>query len=584
MKKLLFLLLFPFLATAQTINMSVDYAGLIVEPVQGETTPVENLEIGDEFYIDITITNSDNSTYKVTYGDIWFTFKNDAFEYLGVINPLDGSNNWYTYQWPSVYEFQNSSTAAVDDLYGQYYTDHTWNYVGETSPHAPMQIRTQTAGVELEGTVARLKFKYKQVANGFDFSESVFLRKASIRDNTTGYTFSDVKAYPNQTFDNVPPSTTVTAQFKVLFPETLDATLFDGGLYTPDPTSANTWMQPEGALYENLSSTGTLNITQGFNRTDDFSVVVNWDGYVVSDQENVEDYTIPFKELYDEIVTVSDVVLAFKELANRGINMDESGNEFGYGVQYMNADVNGDGSFDDQDTYLMLAHVLDSENSNLLGTEQYMVMASKFYPKAQWDTITPTNYTQIPNGTTLMNDLDNKDLTNLQFSFESAITWRGDVNLSHSTTPPVVEASTTAKAFARPQAVRFAANPNLVTVSSGLVTELKDGKVYATVTLDPGSQGVVGTQYKLAFDSSKLTFDSINFETVNTSTNFASNKTDYIKFGSLIQSGDEVLAASTKYTLIFTPKETLSNTLGLIVISNTDAVNKEGLQLNLEIK
>lgn len=581
MKKLLFLLLFPFLATAQSITISVDYAGLIVEPVQGETTPVENLEIGDEFYIDVTIANSDNSQYKVTYADIWFTFKNDAFEYLGVINPLDGTTNWYTYQWASVYNFINSTTATVDDLYGQYYTDHRWEYVGEQSLHAPMQIRSQTAGVELTGTVARLKFKYKQVANGFDFSESVFLRKAAVRDNVTNHTFTDIKAFPNQTFDNVPPSTTVTAQFKVLFPETLDATLFDGGLYTPIPNEPNSWMQPTGAIYENLSSTGTLNITQGFNRTDDFSVIVNWDGYVV-DQTN-GDYTIPFKDLYDEIVTVSDVVLAFKELANRGINMDETGNEFGYGVQYMNADVNEDGVFDDQDTYYMLAHVLDPENSGLfaqLGVDPAMVYASKFYPKAQWDTITPANYSQISNGTTLMNYIDNKDNTKLQFAFESAITWKGDVNLSHSTTPPEAKTSTTARA----QAVRFAANPDLVTISSGLVTELKDGKVYATVTLDPGSQGVVGTQYKLAFDNSKLTFDSINFETVNTSTNFASNKTDYIKFGSLIQSGDEVLVASTKYTLIFTPKETLSNTLGLIVISNTDAVNKEGLQLNLEIK
>ena len=107
MKKLLFLLLFPFLSTAQSITISVDYAGLIVEPVEGETTPVTSLEIGDEFYIDVTIANSDNSQYKATYADIWFTFKNDAFEYLGVVNPLS-SNNWYTYQWPSVYEFINS--------------------------------------------------------------------------------------------------------------------------------------------------------------------------------------------------------------------------------------------------------------------------------------------------------------------------------------------------------------------------------------------------------------------------------------------------------------------------------------------
>jgi len=589
MKKLLFLLLFPVLAFSQSITISVDYAGLIVEPVQGQTTPVTDLEIGDEFYLDITMANSDNTTNKATYADIWFTFKNDAFEYLGVINPLDGTNNWYTYQWPSIYQFNNSSTATVDDLYGQYYTDHTWSNVGdENSDHAPMQIRTQTAGPELTGTVARLKFKYKQVPNGFDFSESVFLRKASVRDNSTGYLFNDVKASPNQTFDNAPASTQLTAQFKVLFPSTLNATLFNAGLYTPDPNDANSWIQPSDAIYENLTTTGTINVTQGFNTTDDFAVITNWDGYVVDAANG--DYTIPFSEQYDEIVTISDVVLAFNELSNRGINMDQSGNEFNYGIQYMNADVNGDGTFDDQDTYLMLGHVLDSQNSSLLGANPAMVMASKFYSKADWDAITISNYSQYPNGTTLMSFLDNKVANTQQFSFESAITWKGDVNLSHSTAPPAaVNTSAIAKSaslgvIASPQAARFAINPDLITISSGLVTELKDGKVYATVTLDPGTQEIAGLQYKLSYDNTKLTFDSINFETVNTSTNFGSSKQNYIKFGSFIKSGDEALSETTKYTLVFTPKVQLTNTLGLIVISNTDAANKKGQQLNLEIK
>jgi len=218
------------------------------------------------------------------------------------------------------------------------------------------------------------------------------------------------------------------------------------------------------------------------------------------------------------------------------------------------------------------------------------VMASKFYSKADWDAITISNYSQYPNGTTLMSFLDNKVANTQQFSFESAITWKGDVNLSHSTAPPAaVNTSAIAKSaslgvLASPQAARFAINPDLITISSGLVTELKDGKVYATVTLDPGTQEIAGLQYKLSYDNTKLTFDSINFETVNTSTNFGSNKQNYVKFGSFIKSGDEVLSESTKYTLIFTPKVQLTNTLGLIVISNTDAANKKGQQLNLEIK
>ena len=582
MKKILIILvsvLCTLSGYSQTINISLDYAGLIDEPVQGEITPVESLEIGDEFYLDVTIENTNNSNNIVTYADIWLTFKNDGFDYLGVDNP-NTNGNWYTYQWPSVYEFVNSTTATVDDLYGQYYTDHRWEYVGEQSLHAPMVITSQTTG-ELDGVVARLKFRYKQVPNGFDFTNSAILRKASARDNTNGYTFTDVKAFPNQSFDNVPPSTTVTAQFKVLFPESLDATLFDAGLYTPDPTDPNSWVQPPYAIYENLSPTGTLNITQGFNRVDDFAVITNWDGYVVDPNG---DYVIPFSEQYSDIVTISDVALAFAELNNGGINQDETGNEFSYGIQFMNADVNQDGVFNSDDTYRMLLHVI--EGTSYLEDANAMVYASKFYPRAQYDTITNENYPQIPNGTTLMTELDNKDNNTLQFLFETAITWRGDVNLSHSTEPDVSGADPAAATQAREFIPSYykAVNKEERQISTSLVTELVNGKVVVTITMDPGTQRVIGTQYKLGFDSNKLIFDDINFKTNNTSTNFSNLKGTNINIGSLVQVQNQFLDNTTKYTLTFTPSTQIQNTLGLVILSTTDAVNARGEQLKMIVE
>ena len=77
MKKILILLVSVFSTLSvysQTINISLDYAGLINEPVQGQTTPVTDLEIGDEFYLDVTIGNTNNNQYIATYADIWFTF------------------------------------------------------------------------------------------------------------------------------------------------------------------------------------------------------------------------------------------------------------------------------------------------------------------------------------------------------------------------------------------------------------------------------------------------------------------------------------------------------------------------------
>ena len=580
MKKITLLLvsvLFALSMNSQTVNISLDFAGLITEPTEGETTSVDDLEIGDEFYLDVTI-QGNSDAYQITFADIWFTYKNDAFEYLGVENPLQ-NNSWYTYQWPSHYIFNNSTTADVDDLWGQYSTDHYWEYVSDNaSDHAPMVITSQTTNT-LDGVVARLKFKYKQVPNGFDFTQSAMIRKAYVRDNVNEYTFTDVKAFPNQTFDNVPPSTTITALFKVLFPESLNPSLFDGGLYKHN--GDGNWEQPFGAIYENLSSTGTLDITQGFNRTDELAVIVNWDGYIV-DSEN-GGYVKPFQEQFTEIVTISDVALAFAELSNGGINGDEIGNEFNYGIQFMNGDVNEDGMFNSDDTYLMLSHVLNGTPEFTESTEA-MVEVSKFYPKQQYDTITIPNYSQIPNYTTLLNVLDNQNMSELQFSFESAITWKGDVNLSHSTEPDLVDQAAATQARSFTPSYSKSINKTEREIATTLVTELVDGKVKVTITMNVGSQDVIGTQFKLGFDTTRLSYDDINFETTQASTNFSNLKSNIINIGSLVQVQNEFLDSDTKYTLTFTPNGTIDNTLGLVTLLTTDAVNKIGEQLKLKIE
>ena len=61
--------------------------------------------------------------------------------------------------------------------------------------------------------------------------------------------------------------------------------------------------------------------------------------------------------LYNSIVTVTDVYLAFKELANGGIFGNQTGNEFVYGIQYENADVNDDDQFNETDCFLLLQHL-----------------------------------------------------------------------------------------------------------------------------------------------------------------------------------------------------------------------------------
>ena len=102
--------------------------------------------------------------------------------------------------------------------------------------------------------------------------------------------------------------------------------------------------------------------------------------------------------------------------------------------------------------------------------------------------------------------------------------------------------------------------------------------------MDPGTQKVIGTQYKIGFDANRLTFDDINFKTNNTSTNFSNLKGNNINIGSLVQVQNQFLDNTTKYTLTFTPNTQIQNTLGLVILSTTDAVNAKGEQLKMIIE
>ena len=121
-------------------------------------------------------------------------------------------------------------------------------------------------------------------------------------------------------------------------------------------------------------------------------------------------------------------------------------------------------------------------------------------------------------------------------------------------------------------------------MGASITTELVEGKVVATITVEPLSQKLIGTQFKVGFDESKLTFDDINFQTNNTSTNFSNVKNGYINIGSLVQVQNQFLDNKTKYILTFTPNVQLENTLGLVILKTTDAVNAVGEQLKMNIQ
>ena len=278
--------------------------------------------------------------------------------------------------------------------------------------------------------------------------------------------------------------------------------------------------------------------------------------------------------LYNSIVSVTDVYLAFKELSNGGLFGNESGNEFTNGIQFINADVDGNGIFNEADTYKLLQHLTGVQP---LTQNQLLTFMMKLYSKSDYDGITKSNWNTKFNSTRSLFPFSLNTGT-LNNTYNVNVTWKGDVNLSHSAQQTASNVTTNS---VRSMSVKT--NSVSSEINTLLMGEVSGGKVMITLSLDPLQQEVVGTQFQLNYDNTALKFEKVEFITKGSPTNFGTNRGSSIMLGSLITDGSTTLDKTTEYKIIFTPLNGINSMLGLTSISNTEAVNKNGIQLKVKI-
>ena len=276
--------------------------------------------------------------------------------------------------------------------------------------------------------------------------------------------------------------------------------------------------------------------------------------------------------LYNSIVGVSDVYLAFKELADGGIFGNQTGLGLTNGIQYLNADVDGNGIFNESDTYKLLQHLTGVQSISQSTALTYLM---KLYNKSDYDGITTSNWGTKFNST---RNLIPFTLGSLNNTYNINVSWLGDVNLSHSAQQSVSGVSSNSV-----KSMSIGTNTISTDVQSTIMTELSNGKVYAYITFDPLQQDVVGTQFQLNYDNSVLKFEGVEFKTKGSPMNYGSNKGTFINLGSLITDGSTSLDNTTEYKITFTPTKAITNILGLMGVGTTDVVNKDGKQLKLKI-
>jgi hypothetical protein len=273
--------------------------------------------------------------------------------------------------------------------------------------------------------------------------------------------------------------------------------------------------------------------------------------------------------LYGSVLTVGDAYMAFQELANRGLSGTES-NSFSNGVQFLNADVDGNNVFNEVDSYKILQHVIGGTQIVSTWSEDNLF---RLVRKSTFDAITKANWattnTPYKANYPLVVDASIND-----YVYHIVVALKGDVNLSHT---PAQNTQTTASTN------RTMSLTTPMEISTYVSSENIGGKVVVSVKVNTLGQSLKGIQLKLNYDKDILKYQSTEYTTDGNPTNFSNDTGNYINFGSLIYSGNGLLNDNTEYKITFLPKIGIEGTLGLTSISATDAVNKDGKQLKINL-
>jgi hypothetical protein len=346
---------------------------------------------------------------------------------------------------------------------------------------------------------------------------------------------------------------------------------------------ANGWAQYSVPSILTKVTDGTSSFNQyirnvnGWNTDYAFACSISFEQTTAFKQHGIDlSYTnqTDLNTLYNSIVSVTDVYLAFKELSNGGIFGNQSGLEFTSGIQFMNADIDGNGIFNESDTYRLLQHLTGTKSLTEYSVLTYLI---KLYSKSDYDSITKSNWNTKFNSTRSLFPFSLNTGT-LNNTYNVNATWVGDVNLSHS-----AQQSVSGVASNSIRTMSLNTNSTSNEINAYLMGENVGNKLIVTISVDPLQQELVGTQFNLNYDNTALKFEKVEFITKGTPTNFGTNRGTYVTLGSLITDGSTTLDKTTEYKITFLPLIGLNGILGLTSISNTDAVNKNGTQLKVKV-
>ena len=524
-------------------------------------SPTTNLKVGDTLSVKYTVIKDTNTP---RYFWLRYQYNNKALSYVSTAFSQGSSVQTFYTGWNG-FKFTASTANSITatSLYAQYLAT-PWGYAANADWNAG-QLTVQRTDASINGDIATQKYIIKDLADytnihKLDLAYSIDATSASITPITTNpgtMSLGTVRGVPS------------SFKVRVLFPTGYNITDHGISLLTLNDAKTDVdWTKPTLG-YKQLDASGEATFTTEIRVGDII-------GLMVSPPNG--------KTWMNNVITVSDAYKAFLGIAQTDINGTK--NFFQYNRERLMANVSKDdgagaGVYNETDAYYLFSHVMGIDMST-----------KAFIPSS---TATSLRY-----GSSLLNqgwlDGTNKYITTVTSPtqvVDMVFAWNGDLDFSHSSSLTEIASRIASGNYVNSINGEVGVNtsPSIKSMSYSTPVEkatmnlnstITNGKVVLTGTLT--KEGLAGLEVILQYDNSKLTFDNISFDAGPSVTNFSTNGDGRLTFGSMDQTKTARIKTGTPYKLIFTPKETITNTAGLFYTVLADAVDGNGNKINLTVE
>jgi hypothetical protein len=520
-------------------------------------TPTTGLKVGDTITVRYTLSKGQvnkNPRY------LWFRyqFNNKALNYVSTTFNQGASTQTFYTGW-SNYKFTPNAGSSDNNLDVQYGLT-PWAYAVNADWNVG-QLTVQRADRSIEGVIATQKYVLKD-QNTYN---NILRLDLATGTDTTGAAVGTIFGGGWSSITDVSGN---TSQFKVrvLYPQGYAITDHNIQLMRlkSDGSGDIDWSQQPIAQLP-LDASGEALFTTQVKVGDSVGVFVS---------------PASSKAWMNNVITVSDAYKAF--LGHSQTDISGTSNFFTRPVlerKIANVTKN-DMTFNESDSYNLFAYVMGQD-----------VSVNAFIP-----TQTATSWrwhSGLLNQSWLDGVTKNRVLiTSPQQTVDAVFAWAGDLNWSHSSHPDTIATRITQGVYTNSindnQKQTFSTKslsytaPVFEKAILGITSTLENGKVVLTTNLT--KEGLAGLEVIMNYDSTKLVLDNVIFDAGSTITNFSTKDNGRLTFGSMDQLKTARIKTGTPYKLIFTPKETLTNTAGLFFFVLADAVDALGKKVDLIVE